>query len=174
MTQPKVEAGEDSLISSAFMPNKEAAKAMLSPIRNRQGKEIRPAIKSLLPGRCMPQSLKFLALSKRYQMSASDGMLYMKILVSSAAIENSASAPTAPLAAPIAGQPDKNTTVYMIRASMQTLVLPITGAFFIKMFFLALFFRTSSLYYNHNSKQLQNPVLHRASFCQAEGKWQSL
>ena len=116
MIHPKAEEGKASIIPSV-VPSRYAAKVTVMPISRRHGSEISPVKKSFLFGSPIPQPLKLFTFSRRYQIRAIDGRLYMKILANSAVYEKR----IIPCAAPEApATPDKNRIVYRRRSSIYT------------------------------------------------------
>jgi hypothetical protein len=92
--------------------------AITIPVAKRHGYVINPEIRSFLPG-MIPQRLAGFTLNSRYQIKAREGILYIKILVSSAPAENPAVSPV-PLTIEII-EPDRKRTVYRINASIYIL-----------------------------------------------------
>ena len=89
----------------------EAIAATMKPVISRHGNVIRQEIRSFLHGR-MPQFFSFFTFSSRYQIKASEGMVYVNKRASSVTLEK----PASPLMdKPI--DPEKNNTTYNIRAS---------------------------------------------------------
>ena len=105
--------GEYSDICAEVPPIFEDTIAMTKPIVNRHGSVIRQGSRSFLSG-VISQSFNLFTFSSRYQIKASDGILYVNIRTSSAAVEKPGSAAFA--GAPV--EPEKNRTTYKMRVSI--------------------------------------------------------
>ena len=111
-THPHTVEGKGRDICVEFPLILEAMAAMTKPVINRHGNVTMQEIRSFFPGRIF-QSLNFFTLNSRYQIRASDGMVYVNKRASSVTFEK----PPSPLKnRPI--EPEKNNTTYNIRVSI--------------------------------------------------------